>query len=53
MKLTIAIRIEVRDRDEGRRFFRVVKEQHANNPDVVVTGSISSDADEVEPADPG
>ncbi|KKM66001.1 hypothetical protein LCGC14_1485580 [marine sediment metagenome] len=53
MKLTISIDVEVRDEDEGRRFFRVLKERFADSPDVQVFGSIISDANEIDPAVPG
>ena len=53
MKLSVVLRIDVRDQAEGQRFFRVIKDQYADNPEISVTGNIITDADEVEPADPG
>ena len=53
MRLTIAIRVDVRDRNEGRRFFRVIKDQFENSPNVEVSGSITEDADEAETSNPG
>ena len=53
MMLSVILSINVRDQVEGQRFFRVIKDQYADNPDIRVSGNIITDADEVEPSDPG